>query len=201
MKDKSGTDVRDPHKNTDLARKQLEKIAIELLTDKKYHYTHSEVAKIILERTGVKMSRQWVTEVNCKHQKMWQESIKKDIETHLEGQLTKLQFLYDEMHQLYLESSQDDVTITTEAVQDENQKNKNQKDKKVGKGKVRKVVKTRLHDKTILDSMSQIIDKQNRLLGLYKENVEHSGKVVVENRFSSMTMEELRQFIKEHSEI
>jgi hypothetical protein len=181
-KDKGTQSSKDPNKNTDTARSKMEARAIELLCDNTNHYSHKKIATMINKEFSTDISRQWVTHIKAKHETAWQDSIKANIHDLKVAQLTKLSYMFAEYMELYAESGEEEVTVTVVG-------ELNSDGKFLNKGsKAKRVTKKRLPDKSILDSVVNVINQENKLLGLYTENVKLSGEVT--------TSLELRQSIK-----
>lgn len=208
MRDKTETSERDPNKMTDLGRVARDLLIVEYAVAKNnVHYTYKEIAELMLEEHGIKVSRATVGNVISRHMKDWQEAIKENIENHKIEILQELEYIKEELWEDYYNSNESETTTIKEAVvsdsptNGESKKREEKDTPKKGSRKVLERVQTRKRNSDILVKIQGVLDQKGKILGIYApQKVEHSGKVQTDvvSRINTMSDAELLQLIQDN---
>lgn len=143
----------------------------------------------IAEKIGI--SRQQVSKDIQEIYAAWQKESIKDLSELKLRELTKLDQLEAELWNLYEQSKIDRKKTIKRA-------KKNDTDKEYIE--VSEIIEQGCGDKSILDSITNIIEKRGKILGLEKIQIQHSGSLdITMSALEKMTNDELDEFINKLS--
>jgi hypothetical protein len=202
---------KNPHKHTKAQRNKIQAMVIEMIS--RGVGTHIDIAKAIMkafkdEGVVVEVSRQTVSDIWNKQKRAWYEENKDKIDELMARQLTRLDELEAAYWNLYesKEPKQIQTRVTSKTGRSSNKARKTQEDSAItdvgitAADTIDTKIFTFRPKEEVLERIFEIVKETSKLLGLYKDKVELSGRVEVSNPFEGMSDTELLRWIAENTD-